>query len=241
MPKTAAQEILFMLHRHWCESGNERSYQRRASADAIDVCSGFEAMHYFVSGNVFVQPEHVRTYTRKQHDEIHTFRDMVSPSQQAHGASSIGLYTERWTVIDHAPTGFRLERRGHGARFSQHQLIAVRPANGQNFLLCEICWLMETDDGALQAGLQALPGVPHAMAIRMGGQKSAGHDYTRAFIMPSNSAIGTVSSLVLPSGWYQADRVVEIYSEGHATVRLLDLVDRGFDYDRASFQLLNSG
>jgi hypothetical protein len=242
MPKSTAQEILTMLHRHWCESGNERVYQRRASADAIDVCSGFEAMHYFVSGNVFVQPERVRTYTRKEHDEIHTFRDMVVPSQQAHGASSIGLYTERWTVLDQAPTGFRLERRGHGARFSQHQLIAVRPANGQNYLLCEICWLMETDDGALQAGLQAFPGIPHAMAIRMGTQKSGSSEaYSRAFIMPSNPAIGTVSSLVLPSGWYQADRVIEIYSEGHATVRLLDLVERGVDYDRATFQLLNSG
>jgi cyclic-di-GMP-binding protein len=242
MPKAAAQEILYMLHRQWCESGNERSYQRRASADAIDVCSGFEAMHYFVSGNVFVQPEHVRTYSRKEHDEIHTFRDMVVPSQQAHGASSIGLYTERWTVLDQAPTGFRLERRGHGARFSQHQLIAVRPANGQNFLLCEICWLMETDDGALQTGLQAFPGIPHAMAIRMGAQKTGSAEtYIRAFIMPSNSAIGTVSSLVLPSGWYQADRVIEIYSEGHATVRLLDLVERGLDYDRATYQLLNSG
>lgn len=242
MPKLAAQEMLSMLHRHWCESGNERGYQRRPSADPIDVCSGFEAMHYFVSGNVFVQPEHVRTYSRKDHDEIHTFREMVSPSQQAHGASNIGLYTERWNALDQAPTGFRLERRGHGARFSQHQLIAVRPAGAQNYLLCEVCWLMETDDGALQMGLQAMPGVPHALAIRAGGQKTSSSEaYTRAFIMPSNPAIGTVSSLVLPSGWYQADRVIEIYSEGHATVRLLDLLERGVDFDRATFQLLNAG
>jgi cyclic-di-GMP-binding protein len=90
--------------------------------------------------------------------------------------------------------------------------------------------------------LQALPGSPHAMAIRMGVQKSGSSEaYSRAFIMPSNPAIGTVSSLVLPSGWYQADRVIEIFSEGHATVRLLDLVERGVDYDRATFQLLNAG
>jgi hypothetical protein len=50
-----------------------------------------------------------------------------------------------------------------------------------------------------------------------------------------------VSSLVLPSGWYQADRALEIYSDGHATVRLLELMERGVDYDRATFQLLNSG
>jgi hypothetical protein len=241
MPKTAAQEILSLLHRHWCESGNERGYQRRPSEDAIDVCSGFEAMHYFISGNVFVQPEPVRTYTTKEHDQIHTFRDMVVPSQQAHGASNIGLYTERWNALDQAPTGFRLERRGHGARFSQHQLIAVRPSGAQNYLLCEVCWLMETDDGALQMGLQAMPGVPHALAIRMGGQRTAGSEaYTRAFIMPSNPTIDAVATLVLPSGWYQADRVVEIYSEGHATVRMLELLERGVDYDRVTFQLLNA-
>jgi cyclic-di-GMP-binding protein len=245
MPKSVAMEMLSVLHRNWCESGNDRVYQRRPGAAFVELCSGFEAMHYFVSGNVFVQPSHVRAsskYSHRDHEEMHTFRDMVVPPQQASGASSIGLYTESWSVLDQAPTGFRLERRGHGARFSQHQLTSVRPKDAPNYLLCEVCWLMETDDGALQMGLQALPGVPHALAIRSGGQKtSISEAYTRAFIMPSNPTIGAVSSLVLPTGWYQADRVIEIYSEGMGTVRLIELLERGVDYDRVSFQLLNAG
>jgi cyclic-di-GMP-binding protein len=242
MPKSVALDMLSMLHRNWCESSNERSYQRRPGVSVVDLCSGFEAMHYFVSGNAFVQPKHVRQYSHKDHDEMHTFRSMVSPPQKELGGTNIGLYTESWSVLDQAPTGFRLERRGHGARFSQHQLTAVRPKDAPNYLLCEVCWLMETDDGAVHMGLQALPGVPHALAIRAGGPKSSVHEaYTRAFIMPSNPTIGTVSSLVLPSGWYQSDRVVEIFSEGHATVRLVELLERGVDYDRASFELLNAG
>jgi hypothetical protein len=238
MAKPAALEMLSMLHRHWCESGNERVFKRRPGAESIDLCSGFDAMHYYVSGNAFVQPDHVRTYSTREHDEIHTFRGLVVPSQQAHGASSIGLYTERWNVLDQAPTGFRLERRGHGSRYSQHQLIAVRPSDAQNYLLCEICWLMETEDGALNMGLRALPGVPHALAVRPGGaKKHSSEAYVRAFILPANPAIGAVNSLVLPGGWFQPDRMIEIFSEGLATVRLLELLERGLDYDRVSFEL----
>ena len=239
MAKTAALELLSMLHRNWCESGNERMFRRRAGAESIEVCSGFDAMHYYVSGNAFVQPDHVRTYSTREHDEIHTFRGLVVPSQKVHGASSVGLYTERWNVLDQAATGFRLERRGHGARYSQHQLIAVRPADAQNYLLCEICWMMETEDGALNMGLQALPGVPHALAIRPGGpKKQSSEAYVRAFILPANPAIGSVNSLVLPGGWFQSDRQIEIFSDGLARVRLLELLDRGLDYDRVTFELV---
>jgi hypothetical protein len=165
------------------------------------------------------------------------------PPQHAHGASRIGLYaTERWTALDQAPTGFRLERRGHGARYSQHQLIALRPDDAAPYLLCQVCWLMETEDGALNMGLQTLPGVPHALAIRPGGANTGGSKaYARAFILPANSAIGEVSSLVLPGGWHQSDRTLEIFSDGHATVRLVDLLERGVDFDRVSFELLNAG
>jgi hypothetical protein len=241
MPKRQALEMLYMLHRNWCESGNERMFQRRAGASTVEVCGGFEAMHYFISGNAFIQPENSRKFTAKDHDQFHTFRDMALPSQQAH-SSNVGLYTEGWDVLDQAPTGFRLERKGHGSRVSQHQLIAVRPKDASNYLLCEVCWLMETDNGALQMGLQALPGVPHAVAIRAAGQKTPGNDaYTRAFILPSSAAIGSASSLVLPSGWFQSDRPIEIFSDGQATVTLLELIERGLDYDRVSFQVLNAG
>jgi hypothetical protein len=243
MPRGAATDLLTMLHRHWCESGNERVFQRRPGTSSVDVCSGFEAMHYFISGNLFEQPEHARNYTQRQHDEIHTFRALMVPSQQAYGAANIGLYaTERCRALDQAPTGFRLERRGHGARYSQHQLVGLRPDDVASYLLCEVCWLMETEDGALNMGLQTLPGVPHALAIRLGDANAGGSKaYARAFILPANPTIGEVSSLVLPGGWYQPDRTVEIFSDGHATVRLVELLERGVDFDRVSFELLNAG
>jgi hypothetical protein len=34
---------------------------------------------------------------------------------------------------------------------------------------------------------------------------------------------------------------VEIFSDGHATVRLVELLERGVDFDRVSFELLNAG
>ena len=61
----------------------------------------------------------------------------------------------------------------------------MRPKDAPNYLLCEICWLMETDEGNLQMGLQALPGVPHPLAVRAAGQKVQSNEaYIRAFILP---------------------------------------------------------
>ena len=45
--------------------------------------------------------------------------------------------------------------------------------------------------------------------------------------------------LILPSGWYKPKRVVEVYVQQPLRARLVNLVDRGPDFERLTYEVLN--
>jgi hypothetical protein len=60
--------------------------------------------------------------------------------------------------------------------------------------------------------------------------------FTQAFLLPNAAA--QPSSLLLPSGWYQHGRELEMREDADVKrVKLLGVVHRGYDYDRANFSV----
>jgi hypothetical protein len=59
-------------------------------------------------------------------------------------------------------------------------------------------------------------------------------------MLPALAAIGEEASIVLPSGMYQASRVLDYFVEGGMSgqLRMSHILQRGTDFDRISFQLL---
>ncbi|WP_175545591.1 hypothetical protein [Chitinimonas taiwanensis] len=50
-------------------------------------------------------------------------------------------------------------------------------------------------------------------------------------------ALNTTASLLLPTGWFKAGKIIEVHIEGQIKkARLEQLVDRGQDFERVSFQ-----
>ena len=71
---------------------------------------------------------------------------------------------------------------------------------------------MQDRSGGLVAGIAALPGTPQAIATRLlSGHTGKAELYTQAFLLPAVDAINAPQSLVLPVGWFQPSRVIEIY------------------------------
>lgn len=162
---------------------------------------------------------------------LHGIYDVLSGQGTAEGKPD--ALTEAWRVIDHTPSGFRLSREAEGLRIENGQLVALRPHDGGDYLLTQVQWLMREQSGALLAGFAVLPGIPRPVSIladeRFKGQVAR---TVRAFLLPAVTAMQSEAAIVLPAGFYQAGKVIEL-EEGK--LRLLELIQRGSDFERATY------
>ena len=239
-PASVASRLLLQLYKPWCLNATPRRFQRRGASGVAQICLGFEAIHYHVSGAEFNQPEHVRIYSRGDMERIWTFRDQVDPTQLSLRTSQveIGYPLERWDVENQSVSGFRLLRGEAGARIEHGQMLSLKPPDGEHFLMAQVSWnLMQKDD--LLIGVHVLPGVPQGIAVRPTGLKvSPSERYERAFLLPAVPALKEEASLVLPRGWFQSERVIEVFTDRQTKLKLGELLTQGPDFERVTFTRL---
>jgi cyclic-di-GMP-binding protein len=142
---------------------------------------------------------------------------------------------ETWQIRDESASGLRLERVDPraSARLVLGQLLGIRLADAKAFLLCTVKWLSVSTDFELRIGVQILPGVPQGIAIRPAGTTT--EPYTQAFLLPAFAPLQAPETLVTPAGWFKPKREIEV-AEREGRVRLVELIDRGADFERASFE-----
>ncbi|WP_300452010.1 hypothetical protein [Accumulibacter sp.] len=234
---TQSYRLIKRLFRPWTLVRAGRKFRRHRAAGIAKVCSGFAGMHYYISGKEFNQPEHARIYSRQEFDSLFAFRHMVDPTQQLTvRQAQLGFALDDWEVLDQSANGFRLLRSTAGRRLEPGQLLSLCPHDGSSHLLAQVVWLRQEQSGGLVAGVTALPGRPQAAAARPLPQiPGHGEHYSRVFILPAVPAIGAEQTLVLPSGWYHPERLVEIYSDQPWRVKLQRLLTEGSDFERVAF------
>jgi hypothetical protein len=232
-----ANRLLLQLYRPWCLAALPRRYQRSRCSGNLSCCFGIEAIHYFVSGKEFVQPEHVRMFSRADMDSLWTFRSQVDPTQPLHqNAARLGYALESWEVVDSSLNGYRLTRGSAGARIEHGGLFCLKAPGAAQFQLARISWLMQQNDGSLLAGLMLMPGIPEPMAVRPTGPGvSTSEKYTRAFRLGAAPSVKEPATLFVPRGWFYPDRVIEVYAGQQVGVRLTGLLDQGSDFERVSY------
>ena len=118
--------------------------------------------------------------------------------------------------------------------------MGLRPDGARGFILCEVRWLMTGIDTSLTIGAAALPGLGAAVAVRpASAPNNAQEPFTQAFLLPN--AASQPTSIVLPSGWYQHGREIEVRDDaGIQRIKVLGIVQRGYDYDRANFSVVGA-
>jgi hypothetical protein len=231
--QTTAQ-IFAELRLAWAEPPRVRGFPRRRATAPVELASGFDAIHFALSGRLFEPADDIWSYSRQQADRMDIFRHGGAHTEAALRARA-GLAAENWEAIDESASGFRLKRGSAGARLAQSQLVALKISGAKQFMLCELRWLMFGLDAALTAGMKNLPGLPHAAAIRnVRTSPLVQEKFHQAFVLPA--AQDAPASLVLPLGWHQPERLLELKCDDTVTrVRLGELLGRGHDYDRARF------
>jgi hypothetical protein len=207
--------------------------------DVAQTCTDIAAIHYYISGRVFRGASEFKELTARQRDEIATF-GRVSTRDEEDFSVAQGFLLEHWQLEDESAQGLKMVRRAGnpGKRMAHGQLVGVRPADGKNFQLGQVRWLMATNAGDLHCGVRLLPGVPIAAVVRAIGVNVAEEKYVQAFALAAVPALNAPPTLVTAAGWFKPKRVIEAAIHKPLRVRLLEVVERGTDFERLSYEVL---
>jgi hypothetical protein len=221
-----------LLYVQWCRAGTARSEERSATEEPADVCFGLANAYANIGG-----ARDVRTpgeITAREKRDIDTFGFVA---RVEHGAPEPAQSLEPWQILNHSASGFMCmlrEPNGHG-RISHNQLLAVRRSGGRHFHVGMVQWLRIDESGELFCGVRLFPGTPQAISVRPSNFNLSGASrYERALLLPEVPAPATPATLVLPGGWFQSGRFVEIYSDRKQVAKLLNLLEKGSDFDRGT-------
>jgi hypothetical protein len=235
-----AARLLLQLYRPWCLAAMPRRFERNRATGILPVAYGMECIYFHVTGNDFSQPEHTRTYTRMDAEKLWTFRNQMDPTQPLHvRAAELGYALDTWDIADQSLNGFRVVRNAAGPRVDHGQLVAIKPPGMDQFLLGRISWLIMENTGQLKAGIQILPGPAKGVGLRPTGVGvSQNEPYARGFFVPPVTALKEPISIIVPSGWYHPERVIEVFTDRPVLARLGDVLSRGPNFERCSFSLV---
>jgi len=233
----SCEQLLVFLYRQWCQMRPTRAPERRRVSDVAQICNGIAAIHYFVSGQPFRQPRDSSALTQRESAELATFGRLSTKDDEKYSTIR-GFAVEQWQLVDQSVQGLKIMRKAGetGRRYAHGQLIAVRPSDAKNFLLAQVRWLMNSEEGDLYAGLKLMPGLPVATAVRPTGLNAANEKFVPALSLSAVEALNAPPSLILPAGWYKPKRMVDAYVESTVRVRLIGVLERGSDFERVAYE-----
>ncbi|MDR3086452.1 MAG: hypothetical protein LBU45_00625 [Azoarcus sp.] len=251
----ASARLLLSLYRPWGLASAGRRFPRRGSTGVVELCAEWLAIGFHIQGKLFEQPRRnsLRAATSSilpNDRSIHTFGNRAAGVEteltkngkrnfdhQHLEAGRLGLVCEQWELLDQSVGGFRLQQRPHAERFSHHQLVGLRPHDGEYFLLGQVSWLMFREDGLLEAGIYVLPGLPQVTAVRQHVESDGPREpYSQAFMIETNDVLQIAASLILPEGWYKTNGIIGIFNNGHERqLRMTQLLLKGPNFEQVSF------
>jgi len=230
------ENLLMLLYVQWCRAGTARAEERTAAEEAVEVCFGLRMAHAEIGGG---RSAHIEVTSRDK-EFLDTYGFMIPVKKEQAAAQSISDL-EQWHIVNHSTSGFMcIQRNPSGkSRVTHNQLIAVRRAGGKGFHAGLAQWLRMDGDGALRCGVRLFPGTPQAISVRPSNFNPVGGGrYEHALLIPEVPAPSTPASLVLPAGWFQSGRFVEIFSDRKQVAKLLNLIEKGADFDRGTIVIV---
>ncbi|MCK9283964.1 MAG: hypothetical protein M0P39_06740 [Rhodocyclaceae bacterium] len=232
----ACEQLLKTLYQRWCKGGTPRAAERTAADAPGRAAFGVATIHYHLSGGKRLQAPAQTSIAdlRREREEMATFGTVQTQRREEDNEPAPPPIEDGWLIRDESATGLRLTRPldGDGARIGHGLLVAVEPPGGKNFFLASVRWIMRDTERRLQAGVQLMPGPVLALAARI-----VGEPWHHAFLLPPLSARDEPASIVLPSGSFRIDRVIEVRGGGATRqIALRRLLERGADFERAAYE-----
>ena len=231
----ACENLLVLLNKQWCSADNGRDEERSPSSLKVLVSLTIAAMHFHLSGRAFRQPG--MQLTKREEEDLQMFGHVSERTEKALLSQRSGAL-ETWEIINHGAAGFLgMCRQPDGAtRLSHNQLLGLRTATGKTFYLGIVQRLLIAENGAVSVGLRVIPGAPRPIAVRIAGAPTPdGKKYDRALLMPEDAARKIPASLIMAPTAFQSNRPVDLYIDAQQSAKLVSLLDKGVNFERATF------
>ena len=210
------ERLLTLLYVQWCGNGMGQLSPRERGEDAL-AAVGF------------------RGVCRQLALESEAFRGPAIALRA--GATP---FTEQWYVASTGAPGFMAVARGPECdeRIEHHQLVAIRRRSAAHFQLAVAQWMKLEEDGDLTIGLRLLPGIPHVTAYHPEGAPRDENEPPRALLLPAAPEMRIPASLVLAPEMFRPGRELELLSGTMRRVKLVRVLERGVDFERAAFDIV---
>ncbi|TCV88097.1 hypothetical protein [Sulfurirhabdus autotrophica] len=234
----ACEAFLMTLYREWCEAPTNRNFERNVSRAMAQVCLGMAAMHFFINDEKQLEhPKKPASIGYQETQELQLFGRIMERNDDRPSSAQLGFSLETWSIQDESALGFGLKRQENGKyQVSHNQLVALRPDDCKQFVLGVVRWLSHTLTGELQLGIRTLPGVPVAIGVKpVVLNQSAQNEFVPVLRLPEVPALQSKESLIIPLGWFQPGKLLEVLSQPKQTYKLQSLLEKGCDFERVSF------
>ncbi|AUN96183.1 hypothetical protein [Pseudazoarcus pumilus] len=238
-------QLLLSLYKPWARGATGRRFARRPGRGTAELNGDWNSIAFFITGKPFEQPT-MNTIERsiRADERMLTLGERVTdimiddrPDRQRVAARHGHICTQ-WEMLDQSLGGFRLRRRGSTERLEHRGLVAIRPNDAKSFMLGVVGWVMYREDGALDAGVKLMNGLPRVVAIRSVGigRERSDIEFQMAFLLEATPALKSPATLVIPAGYFLPHRVVEVHDGRLRGYRLLEIVERGANFDQVTFE-----
>jgi cyclic-di-GMP-binding protein len=233
------ENLLMLLYIQWCRAGTGRGEQRSMIEEKAQVCIGMHAAHFYVGGRSFRIPG--ASLTRQEEHDMQLFGH-ISERTERSLASIESAAVESWELVNQSNSGFMcmLREPNAGLRIGHNQLVAVRRGSSKLFYLGLVQWLRIEETSDLFVGVRLFPGIARAVVARPANftAPSGVNGFERALLLPEMAVPATPATLILPPGWYQPGRFIELFGEQKQVAKLIGVIEKGSDFDRCTVTLV---
>ena len=235
----SCEQLLVLLYRQWLQPPVARAHERKRTESTAQACQDMAAIYHHVTGQEFRQPGGKAVLTKEEADQLATFGRVRESTQQFSTPPIASLGLEEWRVEDESALGIKIMRRAgstQGARYTHAQLIGLRPQGAKQFMLGHVRWLLQAENNDLFLGVRVLPGQPAGVGVRPSSGGAAKDKFVPALSLTAVPEFQAPPTLILPSGWYRPNRLIDVFIESVTQVRLLEFLDRGSDFERLTYE-----
>jgi len=232
------ESLIMLLYVQWCRYGMLRTEERSIVTEPVEVCFGIPESHKLLGGEEKLpEPATFSSRDKWESDNLGFSMRLSTTAKQPAFKKS-----ENWQILNQSKSGFMCMLREPSAlqRMNHNQLLGIRRgANDADSRLGTIQWIRINEQNECQCGIRLFAGTPTAISVRPSNFNLPGNvKLEQALMLPQVAMPATPLSVVLPAGWFQAGRMIEIQGEKKQVAKLINLIERGTDFDRCSVALV---
>ncbi len=170
-PVPVLRSLFGKLYGAWCTRTNQRRFPRRHRAEAIFCAIDPELIYGLMKRRRYLPPPPPKVYNHVEVANIFLGAGEVPFKEQKPTAESwqqVLGQLDCWQMLEESATGLSMQRgvSAGNARVRRGQLAAIRHGTEGTAMVGEIRWAEETGDGRIEVGLEMLPGLARAGAVR---------------------------------------------------------------------------